>query len=139
MTRLLGALLAGALTFSPPLALADDNDSKPVSKMETQESKAALVAAQAKWNSMTTEERNDAKKAARAKKLSEATALDMIANGSMQYSSRQPFTHPDGTPMVGDFARPKTPEQREADARKAAADSEVRLKKQAEQKKSEHP
>jgi hypothetical protein len=106
MTKVIGSLLAIAIACAPRSVLADNSDSKPVSKMETEEAKAAHEAAQAKWNNMTTEERNAAKKVARAKKLSDATALDMVANGSMQYGSKQPLTHPDGTPLVGDFGRP---------------------------------
>ena len=79
MTRLLGAVLACALAFSPSLALADDSDSKPLSKMDSQEAKAARAAAKAKWDKMTPEEQAAAKKAVRAKKLSEATALDYEA------------------------------------------------------------
>ena len=77
MNKLIVALCASAFTFGSAAALAQgDNDMKPLSKMETQDAKAARAAAKAKWASMTPEEQAAAKKAARAKKQSELTALD---------------------------------------------------------------
>jgi len=87
-------LLAGALAFSPSLALADNSDSKPVSKMETDEAKAAGDAANAKWDAMTPEQQAAARKAVRAKRLQ---------------CAGQPFTHPDCTPMMGDWWAPPRP------------------------------
>jgi hypothetical protein len=99
MTKFIAALLAGAVACGPKLTLADDNDSKPLSKMETQEAKAARDAAKAKWDAMTPEQQAAAKKAARNKKLSDANALDMIANENMQFNSN-------GRPLMGGFGLP---------------------------------
>jgi len=88
MNKLIVALCASAFAFGSASALAG-NDMKPLSKMETQEAKAARAAAQAKWAAMTPEQQAAAKKAARAKKLQDATALDMVANENMQYNAKQ--------------------------------------------------
>ncbi len=61
---------------------------KPVSKMETEEAKAARAAAQAKWAAMTPEQQAAARKAANAKRLSEATALDVVASENMNYNAK---------------------------------------------------
>ena len=79
MNSLLIALCAGALAFGPASALADDFDTKPLSKMDTEQAKAARAAAQERWAKMTPEEQAAAKKAAQRKKLADATALDRIA------------------------------------------------------------
>jgi len=47
MNKLLVALFAGAFAFAIP-AFADDSDIKPLSKMQTDEAKAARAAAKAK-------------------------------------------------------------------------------------------
>jgi hypothetical protein len=88
MNKLIVALCASAFAFGSVSVLAG-NSMKPLSKMETQDAKAARVAAQAKWDSMTPEQQAAARKAARAKKLSDATALDMVANDNMQYDAKQ--------------------------------------------------
>jgi hypothetical protein len=89
MNKLIIALFAGAFAVAMP-ALADDSDVKPLSKMQTDEAKAAREAAKAKWDKMTPQEQDAARKAARAKKLADATAIDMIANesGSMRYDPK---------------------------------------------------
>jgi hypothetical protein len=83
INRLLVALCAGAFTSgSAPVfaqGLSSDNDMKPLSKMETQDAKAAAASAKAEWARMTPEQQAAAKKAARAKKQEELTALDNIA------------------------------------------------------------
>jgi len=84
MNKLLVALFAGAFAIAIP-AFADDSDIKPLSKMQTDEAKAARVAAKAKWDKMTPQEQEAARKAARAKKLMDATAIDMVASENMQY------------------------------------------------------
>ena len=77
MNKLIVALCASAFALGSGFALAQgDNDMKPLSKMETQEAKEARAAAKAKWAAMTPEQQAAAKKAARAKKQSELTALD---------------------------------------------------------------
>ena len=89
MNKLLIALFAGAFAVAMP-AFADDTDIKPLSKMQTDEAKAAKAAAKAKWDKMTPEEQAAAKKAARAKKQGDQTALDSIAqeSGSMKYDTK---------------------------------------------------
>ena len=94
MNKLIVALCASAFAFGSACALAQtaaqtakqpaagaflDNDMRPLSKMETQDAKAAKAAAKAKWAAMTPDEQAAAKKAARAKKQSELTALDAQA------------------------------------------------------------
>ena len=81
MKKLLAALCASAFVLAAALAFADDNDMKPLSKMETQEAKAARAAAKAKWAQMTPEERAAAKKAAAAKNQANWTAVDYTASG----------------------------------------------------------
>lgn len=88
MNKLIVALCASAFAFGSASALAG-NDMKPLSKMETQEAKAARAAAKAKWDAMTPEQQAAAKKAARAKKQADLTALDAIANDNMQYNTKQ--------------------------------------------------
>jgi hypothetical protein len=88
MNKLIVALCASAFAFGSVSALAG-NSMKPLSKMETQDAKAARAAAQAKWDSMTPEQQAAARKAARSKKLADATALDMVANDNMQFDAAQ--------------------------------------------------
>ena len=90
MNRLLVAVIAGAFALISASAFAQtaaqqDNTMQPLSKMDTQDAKAARAAAQEKWAKMTPQEQAAAKKAARAKKLADANAIDMIANDNMQY------------------------------------------------------
>jgi len=86
MNKLLVALFASAFALISASALAQpDNTMQPLSKMDTQDAKAARAAAQEKWAKMTPQEQAAAKKAARAKKLADANAIDMIANDNMQY------------------------------------------------------
>jgi len=88
MNKLIVALCASAFAFGSVSALAG-NDMKPLSKMETQDAKAARATAKAHWDAMTPEQQAAAKKAARNKKLSDASALDMIANDNMQFDAAQ--------------------------------------------------
>jgi hypothetical protein len=118
MNELFTIVVACTFLLGSVVAIAGDNDLKPLSKMETQEARAARDAAKAKWDKMTPEEQAAARKAARAK------SLTPVGDFPTRYGD------PGYMPTM-------TPEQREAAARKAAADSEARLKKQAEQKKSE--
>ena len=59
--------------------VADASDSKPLSKMETQEAKAACDAAKAKWDKMTPEEQAVQTTARSTKTQEELTAFDEIA------------------------------------------------------------
>jgi outer membrane murein-binding lipoprotein Lpp len=91
MNKLLVALFAIAVASIPLSAMADDSDVKPLSKMQTDEAKAAKAAAKAKWDKMTPDEQAAAKKAARAKKQADQTAIDRIAqeSGNMKYDTQQ--------------------------------------------------
>jgi hypothetical protein len=99
MNKLIVAFCASAFAFGSSYAMAQgnratdraeaDSSLQPLSKMETQDAKAARVAAQAKWASMTPEQQAAARKAARQKKLSDATAMDMVATENMQYDTKQ--------------------------------------------------
>jgi len=88
MNKLIVALCASAFALGSASALAG-NTMKPLSKMETQEAKAARDAAKAKWDAMTPDQQAAARKAARNKKLSDANALDMVANENMQLNTAQ--------------------------------------------------
>ena len=88
MNKLLIVLCASAFAFGSASVLAG-NTMKPLSKMETQEAKAARDAAKAKWDAMTPDQQAAARKAARAKKLQDATALDMVASENMQLDTAQ--------------------------------------------------
>src|SRR5207342_3245571 len=108
MNKLLVALCASAFAFGSASALAG-NTMKPLSKMETEEAKAAKAAAKAKWDAMTPEQQAAAKKAARNKKLSDANAIDMIANDNMSYDAAQGKAD-----AAASKAQPKpTPQQRQ--------------------------
>jgi len=85
MNRLLVAFIAGAFALISASAFADDSSVMPLSKMDTEQAKAARAAAQEKWAKMTPEQQAAAKKAARQKRLADATAIDMVANDNMQY------------------------------------------------------
>ena len=89
MNRLLVAFIAGAFALISASAFADDSSVMPLSKMDTEQAKAARAAAQEKWAKMTPEQQAAAKKAARQKKLSDASAIDMLANESMAYDTKQ--------------------------------------------------
>jgi len=113
MSKLMVVLCASAFAFGSVSALAG-NDMKPLSKMETEQAKAAKAAAKAKWDAMTPEQQAAAKKAARNKKLSDANALDMIANENMQYDAAQGKAD-----AAASKAQPKpTAQQRQADLNK---------------------
>jgi hypothetical protein len=81
MNKLIIALCASAFAFGSASALAG-NDMKPLSKMETQEAKAARDAAKAKWAKMTPDEQAAYRKNMAKKKQSELTALESVAQES---------------------------------------------------------
>lgn len=92
MNKLIVALCASAFAFGSACALAQggaDNSMMPLSKMDTEQAKAARVAAKAKWDAMTPEQQAAARKAARQKKLADATALDATANENMSFDTAQ--------------------------------------------------
>ena len=86
MNKLLVTLFVSAFALISTAAFADDSSIMPLSKMDTEQAKAARAAAKAKWDAMTPEQQAAAKKAARAKRLQDANAIDMIANENMQYN-----------------------------------------------------
>jgi hypothetical protein len=88
MNKLIVALCASAFAFGSVSAMAG-SDLKPLSKMETEQAKAARAAAQAKWASMTPEQQAAARKAARSKKLADANAMDVVATENMVYDTKQ--------------------------------------------------
>ena len=82
MNKLIVALCASAFAFGSAYALAQaDNTMMPLTKMETQDAKAARAAAKAKWAQMTPEEKAAAKKSAAAKNWASWTAVDETASG----------------------------------------------------------
>jgi len=119
MNRLLVAVIAGAFALISASAFAQtaaqqDNTMQPLSKMDTEQAKAARQAAQEKWAKMTPEQQAAARKTARQKKLSDANAIDMIANDNMQY------VPPTAAEQAASKAVPKpTKEERKADTKAA--------------------
>jgi hypothetical protein len=99
MNKLLVALFASAFACVSASALAQtkpaplpqggaDNDLMPITKMDTEQAKAARAAAKAKWDAMTPEQRAATRKAAQQKKVAEATALDFVASENMYYDTK---------------------------------------------------
>ncbi|HXX85117.1 MAG TPA: hypothetical protein VEN29_14185 [Casimicrobiaceae bacterium] len=101
MNKLLLALIASAFAFVsasalaqapapapapakkdavPTRPIASEGDVMPLSKMDTEQAKAARAAAKAKWDKMTPEEQAAYKKAAAKKKRDELTALEAVAS-----------------------------------------------------------
>ncbi len=80
MNKLLVALCASVFALGSTAALAG-NDMKPLSKMDTQQAKAASDAAKAKWAKMTPEEQAATKKAAQAKNRESWTAIEQVSSG----------------------------------------------------------
>ena len=87
MNKLLVALCASAFAFGSVSALAG-NTMKPLSKMDTQEAKAAREAAKAQWAKMTPEERAATKKAAAAKNRDSWTAIEQVSSG-IEYDAKK--------------------------------------------------
>ena len=75
--KLIAALFAGAFAFASVSAVADDKT--PPAPVDQAKLKADRVAAKAKWDSMTPEQKAAMKKAAQAKKLSELSAVEQIS------------------------------------------------------------
>jgi hypothetical protein len=102
MNKLLVALFAGAFAFVSASAIAQgmkpatqpipsDSTLMPLSKMDTEQAKAARAAAKAKWDSMTPEEKAAAKKAVAKKRQQDLTAIDeLVAKGEgVPYDAKQ--------------------------------------------------
>jgi acyl-CoA reductase-like NAD-dependent aldehyde dehydrogenase len=79
-------LFASTFALISTAVFADDSSLMPLSKMDTEQAKAARADAKAKWDKMTPEQQAAARKAASQKRLADANALDMIANENMQYN-----------------------------------------------------
>ena len=98
MNKLFAALIAGAFAFVSASALAQapaqapatkpkpatqpipsDSSLMPLSKMSTEDAKAARAAAKAKWDTMTPEEKAATKTAAAKKRQEELTAMEAVA------------------------------------------------------------
>jgi hypothetical protein len=94
MNKLLVALIAGALAFVSASVLAQapapkpkpathaiegEGDLMPLSKMDTEQAKAARAAAKAKWDAMTPEEQAALKKKIANKRVQDLTATEAIA------------------------------------------------------------
>ena len=95
MNKIVIALFVSTFAFGFASTLAQlpadktgaDNTVVPLSKLDAEQAKAARAVAKAKWAKMTPEEKAAAKEASRRKRLSEASAMDMIANGNMSYDA----------------------------------------------------
>ena len=77
MDKLLVVLCAFA--FGSALAVADDLDTKPLSKMTAEEAQAARSAAKAQWKKMKPEEKAAVKKGILNKRVEALTALETLA------------------------------------------------------------
>jgi len=80
MNKLLVALFVSVFAWAGSV-LADDSSLKPLSKMDTQEAKAARDAAKAQWAKMTPEQQAATKKAAAAKNRDSWTAIEQVSSG----------------------------------------------------------
>lgn len=81
MNKLCVALCASVFAFGATSLLADDSSVMPISKMDTQQAKAARDAAKAQWAKMTPEEQAATKKAAAAKNRESWTAIEQVSSG----------------------------------------------------------
>ena len=83
MNKLLATLITvSAFAFGSTAVLADDSDMKPLTKAQTDATKAARAEAKAKWATMTPEEQAATKKAAAAKKGKDLTMLEAVGQES---------------------------------------------------------
>jgi len=95
MNKLLAALIAGAFAFVSASTLAQapapkpkpatqpipsEGDVMPLSKMSTDQAKAARAAAKAKWDAMTPDEQAAYKKAMKKKRQEDLTAFEAVAS-----------------------------------------------------------
>jgi hypothetical protein len=111
MNKLFLALIVGVLALGSAPLLADDLDTKPLSKMTTEEAKVARATAKAKWDAMTPEEKAAVKKAIAKKRPAELTALEAVAADEGPVYSRRCAAYYNGpalttsncTPLIGDF------------------------------------
>ena len=75
--KLIAALFAGAFAFASATAIADDKT--PPAPVDQAKLKAERDSAKAKWASMTPEQQAATRKAMQAKKVSELSTLEMVA------------------------------------------------------------
>jgi cell division protein FtsL len=75
--KLIAALFAGAFAFASATAIADDKT--PNAPVDQAKLKAERDAARAKFSSMSAEEKAATRKASQAKRVSELSALEMVA------------------------------------------------------------
>ena len=100
MNKLLAAMIAGAFVFVSASALAQapaakpkpatqpipsDSSLMPLSKLDTDQAKAARAAAKAKWDAMTPEEQAALKKSIQNKRVKDLTAMEAYANEQGPY------------------------------------------------------
>jgi hypothetical protein len=90
MNKLLVALMASAFAFGSASVLADDSTMMPLSKMETQQAKAARAEAKAKWAKMTDAEKAAYRKSAAAKKQADLNAMEAVAQESQSSGANSP-------------------------------------------------
>ena len=108
MDKLLVALCSFA--FGSALALADDLDTKPVSKMTIEEAQAARFAAKAKWDAMTPEEKAAVENAIAKKRIADLTAVEAVARCAEHYDGPA-LTTPNCTPLIGDMPFDRPPQR----------------------------
>ena len=121
--KLIAALFAGAFAFVSASAIADDKT--PAQPVDQAKLKAERDAAKAKFAAMTPEEKAATKKAAQAKKVSDLSAVELLADEGNP-----------GTETAADTAKFKS----ERDAAKAKFDKmtpeeKAAMKKSAQAKK----
>ena len=88
MNRLLAGLIVSSFAFASASAIAQSPPTQPiqttgvgfVSKMSTEEAKAARAEAKAKWETLTPEQKAAYKSAASKKKREELTAMEEVAS-----------------------------------------------------------
>ena len=120
--KLIAALFAGAFAFASASAIAQDKTA-PI-PFDQAKSKAERDAAKAKFAAMTPEEKAATKKAAQTKKVSELTALEMVAGEGDASSAATPV---DSAKLKSDRDAAKakfdkmTPEERAAMKKSAQA------------------
>ncbi len=86
--KLIAALFAGAFAFASASAMADDKT--PSAPVDTAKLKAERDAAKAKYASMSAEEKAATRRAARAKRVSELTELEMVAGQESDLNAPTP-------------------------------------------------
>ena len=119
--KLIAALFAGAFAFASATAIADDKT--PPAPVDQAKLKAERDAAKAKFAAMSPEEKAATRKASQAKRVSELTALEMVAQEGDSPASMPPGMDAAKFKAEHDAAKAKwdkmSPEER-ASTKKAA-------------------